>query len=103
MNDEKDNDIELLAGQVWMAPDNPMPANVLAMMKAMEDEAHKICGICDVPAGRPEWAQRALAETMRFLKPQADIVRHPIPPELSENTHEAPHYSDLLPKKGGVE
>lgn len=30
---------------------------------------------------------------------QAEVVRRPIPPELSENTHEAPHYADLLPKK----
>lgn len=40
---------------------------------------------------------------VNWLKPQAEIVRRAIPPELSEVTHEAPHYSYLMSKKGGAD
>lgn len=73
MIDEKDNDIELLAGQVWNAPE------------------------------RPDWAAKILVETAKFLKPQAQVVTRPIPPELSELHPAAPDYRDLLGKKGGAE
>lgn len=87
----EDNDIELLAGQVWMAPIDPVP------LLSPEDRAW-----VREHAERLQVVERdvTLRESLaKFLKPQAEIVRHPIPPGMSENTHEAPHYSDLLPKK----
>lgn len=80
---DKDNDIELLAGLVWNAPDRPHPVlspEARAWLQAQGDTIPTL--------GEAPW-----------LRPQAEIVRHPIPPHLSENTHEAPHYGDILPHK----
>lgn len=86
--ENKDNDIELLAGQVWNAPERPT-----GKFAPFNDEEM---------ARMADYFARLHDETLvRFLKPQAEIVRHTIPPDMSENTHEAPHYSDLLPTKNG--
>lgn len=108
-----DNDIELLAGQVWNAPVDvagkyaPFTEQEVDRMAAyfgkMQDET--FCNALQqggAPYDRPDWAKRALVAAATFLKPQAQVVRHPIPPELSEQHPMAPDYRDMLGKKGGA-
>lgn len=85
--ENKDNDIELLAGQVWNAP----PVEPSKYWPFTEREVEQMAAY---------FGKMSDETLVKCLRPQAEIVRHPIPPHLSENTHEAPHYADILPKKG---
>lgn len=102
------HDIELLAGQDWHAPAKPQITDTdrlawlcgqgkMELASLRETLDREIEG-ADMQARRVAFRERIEA----FMRPQAEIVRRAVPPELSENTHEAPHYADLLDKKGGA-
>jgi hypothetical protein len=104
----ENNDTELLAGQVWHAPVTPPITDTdrmawLAARQGVTLDAMRL-GLDD-EIDRARLAERRMSfreKVLDFMVPQAEAVRRAVPPELSENMHEAPHYSDLLPAKGGA-
>lgn len=72
-------EIELLAGQQWMAPNINPDSKVAQMMRAMTDDA----------------------EAMMGIRKQAEVVFRTMRPEESQNLNAAPHYEDILGPKNG--